>query len=456
MKKYQRYSPCHGVRVGVKNYGLKSNRKFIPKKIKISGAIFAIGLVSYCIKVWYSSYKKMQINEQLHKNKIEEIIEKGKVEKDVDNNKADIKEKQEKQKKEDREARKMEKEEERKSSITSGVDLPEDTYRPIEKIMCSPAVDVSILRLMFSFLHIGVDLGFVGPNNCGKTSLINQIIFSLALGRCICNLWPDSSPAKPMQALMFTTEQNDNDIKVLYKDFADGKTLDNLNVVTEELVSPASIIIGIEKHINTTDSRGLVVSIDNYTSLIRKYGKKAINELNQKLDELKAKYADTHPLTIIKVYHTNDQFSPYRPLKLDDVRAFQDNINTTKNFIGLAPCKEGQDKRILYVLKNKLEPKTQGAYVIRYAHTEAPFYTFDHSVEDINEVLPIRNTTAGKSENSGKRGRPSNFTNDEIMELYRLNKEEGKTWQTIQLEYGISGPAIKKRRKEILAKKKKV
>lgn len=409
-----------------------------------------VGLAVFYVKTNYRAKKEIQVKDYEYTNKMKENAIKAAIRKELEELKARLKEKADERKKKEREERELQRQQKEQESVPVPMTPEEEaeTFRSFSDILNTPAADVSTLRLMFPFLHIGVDLGVVGPNNCGKTTLVDQIMLSLTLGRCISNLWPDCAPAVPMRALMFTTEQNDKDIKILYRDFTDGRSLDNLTVITEEFVSPDSIITGIEKYINTEDPRGLVVSIDNYTKLVEKYGKREIKRLNKRLDDLKSKYAKTHPLTIIKVYHTRKEFSPFCPLSLADVRDFQDSTNTTKNFIGLALCKEGKDRRILYVLKDKLEADTQGYYVIRYAETKVPLYTFDRKVDDINGVLPSRKTA---SETGGKRGRPTDFTDEQILELYRLNKEEGKTWQEIQDRYGISGAGIKKRRKEILA-----
>lgn len=416
---------------------------------KVAGAaiLTAIASAGFFIRKKIETKEKMKLNQQAHENTMREIDEKDTKAKELEKYKHDLKEKEAERRKAEREAKEKRSEQScstEKMTETESVDV----FRTFSQIMNTPAKDLSSLRLMYPFLHIGVDLGVVGENNCGKTSLVNQILFSLANGHSIENLWPDIQPSTPMRVLMFTTEQNEDDIRTLYKSIADEQNRDNLIVITEEFVSPESIVNGIEKYVeNSTDPRGLVVSIDNYSKLVEKYGPKVIKGLNKRLDDLKSKYAKTHPLTLIKVYHTQEKYNPYRPLTLSDVRAFQDSTNTTKNFIGLASCNEGETARILYVLKNKLEPSVMGSYVIRYAGTKAPFYTFNRKVDDVNTVLPIRTPLSQR-----KVGRPQEHTDEEIMEIYRIKQETGRTWEDLENEYHISRNGVKKRRKKILAK----
>lgn len=322
------------------------------------------------------------------------------------------------------------------------------------------------LRIFVPWLHWYENIGIVGMNNNGKSTLVRQIARSMALGYQESSICPEWRNGTPVKVLMFALEHNKAHIKVY--DAEQHKSIDNLLIKTD-LTSIEEMMATIEKVAETAPD-GLVVIIDNYTKLSEMVRRKSkVIELASWMEKFKAeRQAQSKPIAYINVYHTVKHFSPTHSLGLEDVRGDSRYTMFSQEFLAMAPCHRGPEYRILKVLKNKYLSEERTVSVIRYANTDVKMYEYVEEAEECDE-LPSKtdldrgaHSTKGSSDNvtvsSGKRGRPveKNLSDEEYLLLYDMVKLGGTQSKEVEEAYNVSWKWIKTRAREIRARNEKI
>lgn len=334
------------------------------------------------------------------------------------------------------------------------VETIDPTMKSMEEICSEREVNVKMLQLGFYFLVRGSSLGICGPTEIGKTTFLIQLLISLAMGREAVSIHPNWNPIKPQKVLLFSTEQSNNDIRFLY---AKAKGMSNNLLIETEGMSLDEILAKVKYQLDMADSEGIVVAIDNYTKLSNLYGRKQIQKLDRELTALQVKYQDEKPITLIKVFHTDDNYRAYYPIGEEHIKGSADIANLTKNFIFLSKCRDGENTRILKVRKNKIHTKTDTVSILKYADTDPKMFIYDREAME-KDVLPLKPVPTKEGEvievvaTPRKVGRPSQYTDEEILGLNDLHKG-GTTWREIEEVYGLKRKTIQNRAKKINAKR---
>lgn len=377
------------------------------------------------------SEEKRKRDQQKHEQKMEEIVKKGEVKKDVASHLASL----------------------QNPSINGNADNIDPTMKSLEEIVSEKEVDIKTLQLGYSFIVRGSSLGICGPTDAGKTTLLGQILRSLSMGRQEVSIDTNWNEIKPQKVLWFTTEQSNNDIRLKYKN-AKGM---GYNLLTEtEGMTLDAILAKVQYQLDRADSEGIIVAIDNYTTLSKFFGRKNIEILDRKLTALQVKYQDEKPITFIKVFHTDDNYRAYNPIEEQHIKGSADIANLTKNFVFLTMCRDGENTRIFKVRKNKLYPKKATVSILKYAGTEPDMYIYDREAVE-KDVLPLKPVPTKEGEIvevesiPGKVGRHSEYTDEDILSLNALH-DGGTTWREIEEVYGIKRKTIQNRANRIIAR----
>ncbi len=246
---------------------------------------------------------------------------------------------------------------------------------------------------------------------------------------------------------MFTTEQKDEEIKSNYK--AVTNHLPNFKIESVE-TAPEEILTKVKMEMETADNKGLIVAIDNYTWLKDKYEIKSLKWLDRELSKLQRANQNDKPITLIKVFHTNDKYREYKPVENHHVQGGQNITNLTKNFIFLTPCGKGSDTRILKIGKDKIGGTKDTVLILRYAGTDPRQFVFEEEMKE-SEALPQRQSNqkrgsaqqninsieASKTSNvPSKRGPKEKFSIQQLQEMHQ-ELENGSTWRQILENRGI-------------------
>ncbi len=336
------------------------------------------------------------------------------------------------------------------------VESIDPTMKSMEEICSEREVNLEMLQLGFHFLERGSTLGICGPTEIGKTTFLIQLLISLAMGHEAVSIHPNWNPIKPQKVLLFSTEQSNNDIRFLYRS-AMGMSK-NLLIETEGM-SLEAIMAKVKYQLDMADSEGIVVAIDNYTKLSNLYGRKQIQKLDRELTALQVKYQDEKPITLIKVFHTDDNYRVYNPIGEEHIKGSADIANLTKNFIFLSQCRDGENARILKVKKNKIHIKTDTVSILKYAGTYPRMFIYDREAIE-KDVLPFKPVPIKEGAivevEAGPRkvGRPSQYSDEEILGLNDLH-DGGTTWREIEEVYGLKRKTIQNRANKIIAKRTK-
>lgn len=294
--------------------------------------------------------------------------------------------------------------------------------------------------LLYSFLQKGDSLGICGPTNIGKSTFVFQLLLNLASGNCEYPISGNHYPIQPQNVLLFTTEQRDKEIKSNYIAVTD--RLPNFKIESVE-TSPEEILAKVKMEMETADSKGLVIAIDNYTWLKNAYDIKKLKLLDRELSNLQRANQNKKPVTIIKVFHTNDKYRIYRPVELHHVQGGQNIANLTKNFIYITPCDKGHETRILKVAKDKVGGTRDTVSILKYAGSDpSQFVYVGEAVEA--EVLPKRqgshatNPTCADDRGKlpGKRGPKEKYNDKELREIQK-ELDSGSTWRKVFESRGI-------------------
>lgn len=334
------------------------------------------------------------------------------------------------------------------------VETIDPTMKSMEEICSEREVNLKMLQLGFFFLERGSTLGICGPTEIGKTTFLIQLLISLAMGREAVSIHPNWNPIKPQKVLLFSTEQSKNDIRFLY---GSAKEMSKNLLIETEGMSLETILSKVRYQLDTAGSEGIVVAIDNYTKLSNLYGRKQIQKLDRELTALQTKYQDEKPITLIKVFHTDDNYRAYNPIGEEHIKGSADIANLTKNFIFLSKCRDGENTRILKVKKNKIHIKTDTVSILKYAGTDPRMFLYDREAIE-KDVLPFKPVPTKEGEiveivaSSRRVGRPSLYTDEEILGLNDLH-DAGTTWREIEEVYGLKRKSIQNRANKIIAKR---
>lgn len=303
----------------------------------------------------------------------------------------------------------------------------------LDDILAMPDTKREDMILMYGFVPKGGSLVICGPTNVGKTTFNIQLALQLVTGKCDYPLAPNFSPVKPQKVLLFSTEQSKKTIKHDYK--ALGNQYPNFKIETEG-VSPEEILAKVKLELETADSEGIVVDIDNYTKLIDAYGDAEVKWLDRQLEELRRKNENTKPVTLIKIVHTNKKYKEYNPVDIQHIDGKSGIANFTHNLIFLTACGKGHDYRILKERKNKIDGTKDTVSILTYAGTDPHQFVYNgEAVEE--EALPSRHSRKSKADEEeapilepGKRGPKEKYSEAELLEMYE--EHEAKfTWREI-------------------------
>ena len=304
-------------------------------------------------------------------------------------------------------------------------------------------LDTSKERLLgFPWLREGYSTGLVAPTNCGKTTFVMQVAVALAHGYCDVKMSDEWHSISPMQVALFALEQSYGEVAKYY-----GSAIDNLRTLEihcEAGLRPEHIISILKGMTEKTDKEGLVAIIDNYTKLENRYGASTMKKFCQELEMLQAEFSETgKSLTIINVFHTNEKWKPGKLFSPSFVRGNKNNVNMTKNFIYLAPCKHGTDMRVLGYMKIKHEE--QECYtLLKYAGTDIDQFCYAGEGNEKDLGFPQDEEKIETSKKT-KVGRPTRFS-DKQMQEWKNGVEKGQyTYKQLEKEYGVKKSAIKKR-----------
>lgn len=305
-------------------------------------------------------------------------------------------------------------------------------------------LDISRERLLgFPWLREGYSTGLVAPTNCGKTTFMMQVAVALARGYCDVKMSDEWHSINPMRVALFALEQNYKEIAQYY-----GPVINNLHkleIHCEAGLSPSHIISILKRMAEEVDKEeGLTVIIDNYTKLEKSYGVSAMKKFGQELEMLQAEFSGTgKSLTILNVFHTNEKWKPSKPFSSSFVRGNKNNVNMTKNFIYLAPCKRGTNMRVLGYIKMKHEE--QECYtLLKYAGTEFDQFCYvgEGSAKDLG--LP-QDEEKNETSKKAKVGRPTKFSDKQMLEWHKGVQENRYTYKLLEEKYGVKKSTIKKR-----------
>ena len=321
---------------------------------------------------------------------------------------------------------------------------PENEVSPMKSfndIQAMKDVKLEERILMYTFLQKGDSLGICGPSNIGKSTFVFQLLLNLALGKCDYPIAATHYPIHPQKVLLFTTEQRDEEIKANYK--AVTNQLPNFKIESKQ-TSPEEILAKIKMEMKTADNNGLIIAIDNYTWLKDKYEIKKLKGLDRELGKLQCVNQNDKPITIIKVFHTNDKYREYNPVENHHVQGGQNIANLTKNFIYLTPCSKGHDYRILKIGKDKTGGSKGTVSLLKFAGIEPHQFVYVGEVVEA-DALPKRqshyahcSTYADDSSNKllGKRGPKEKYSIQELQEMHEeLNA--GFSWREVLESRGI-------------------
>ena len=304
-------------------------------------------------------------------------------------------------------------------------------------------LDTSKERLLgFPWLREGYSTGLVAPTNCGKTTFVMQVAVALARGYCDVKMSDKWHSINPMRVALFALEQNYGEIANYY-----GPVVDNLHTLEihcEAGLSPEHIMSILKGMAKEVDKEGLVVIIDNYTKLENTYGVSTMKKFCQELEMLQAEFSKTgKSLTILNVFHTNEKWKPGKPFSPSFIRGNKNNVNMTKNFIYLAPCIQGTNMRVLGYMKMKHEE--QECYtLLKYAGTDIDQFCYAGEGSEKDLGLP-QDEEKNETTEKVKVGRPTNFSDKQMLEWHKGVQENQYTYKQLEEEYGVKKSAIKKR-----------
>lgn len=435
----------------------ESGGKKVTKDYCIAGLICAAfgGGICYVIKATMSHHKKkeqnnasanklketktasscrMEENEALHTHRMKEMHEQTVLKKEVINAKkeADI------EIMEKRAQLRIEKDTAKASPTSSGTSVLESYHEAVQNGTADPCKEKA---LGFSWLSIGYDTGIVGPTDCGKSVLIMQIAMALVRGHCDVNLSSEWHDIPPMPVVMFSLEQNYNELSSHYGSALDG--LPRLKLYAGGCITPADIINIVKTEMEYAGDLGIVVIIDNYTKLASLADGKEMKWFCKELEKLRMEGLKTgKPLTLLKVYHAKSDWKPTVPLTPNAVKGDKKNVDFTNNFLYFTYCNRGSDKRVLGFMKRKHGNK-EAISILEYAGTEIDQFRYvgEGNVKDIG--LPQAKEESGDVKRGP--GREAKYSLEDVLLLYDMVQSGECTYKEVEEAYGISKSTMKKR-----------
>lgn len=377
---------------------------------------------------------RMEENEVLHTHRMDEMREQTVQKKEVINAKkeADI------ERMEKRAQLRIEKDTAKASPTSSDTNVIESYHEAVQ----NGTVDANKEKALgFPWLSIGYNTGLVGPTDCGKTSLVIQSAIALAKGRCDVNLSSEWHDIPPMSVVMFSLEQNYNELSSHYGSVLDG--LPRLKLYAGGCITPVDIINVIKAEMESAGDLGIVVIIDNYTKLISLADSKVVKCFCNELEQLRMAGLNAgKPLTLLKVYHAKSDWKPTVPLTPNAVKGDKKNVDFTNNFLYLTYCNRGSDKRVLGFIKRKHGNK-EAISILEYAGTEIDQFRYvgEGNVKDIG--LPQTKEESGDVKRGP--GREAKYSLEDVLLLYDMVQSGECTYKEVEEAYGISKSAMKKR-----------
>lgn len=377
---------------------------------------------------------RMEENEALHTHRMNEMHEQTVQKKEVINAKkeADI------ERMEKRAQLRIEKDMAKESLASSSTSVIESYHEAVQ----NGTVDANKERALgLSWLSISYDTGLVGPTNCGKTSLLMQVAIALAKGRCDVSLSSEWHDIPPVPVVMFSLEQNYNELSSHYGSVLDD--LPRLKLYAGGCITPADIINVVKTEMEYAGDLGIVVIIDNYTKLASLAGGKEMKTFCKELEQLRMEGLKTgKPLTLLKVYHAKSDWKPTVPLTPNAVKGDKKNVDFTNNFLYFTYCNRGSDKRVLGFMKRKHGNK-EAISILEYAGTEIDQFRYvgEGNVKDIG--LPQAKEESGDVKRGP--GREAKYSLEDVLLLYDMVQSGECTYKEVEEAYGISKSTMKKR-----------
>ena len=300
-------------------------------------------------------------------------------------------------------------------------------------------------NLVYDWLIEGNDTGLLAPTNCGKTTFVLQVAMDLAAGQCVYPLARQCEKVEPVRVVVFALEQNDLDIKTSYGDMlAYLRPWLSIHTGTEGL-TPGRMMEIIKAELMAEGSGGVVVIIDNFTTLLENSNQKEVEQFCFGLNTLRLAIAETdRPLSVIKVFHAKKDVKLDRRFDQTYFRGDGKYLYGAQNVLYLNYCTRGNDMRVLGFIKRK-NGDQQELNLLRCIPGRPNCYLLagNATVKDLG-------TPPDEEEGKKKKvGRPSDFTDQQMEEWYAAVQAHETDYATLLKEHGVTRKAINQRRYNI-------
>lgn len=307
-------------------------------------------------------------------------------------------------------------------------------------------VTPTIRTLIYNWLIEGYDTGLLAPTDCGKTTYVLQVAMDLAAGHCAYPLARQCEDCKPMRVVVFSLEQSDLEIKTYYGDMLE-KLQPMLTIYAgREGNTPDKMIEKIKAELMASGKGGVVVIIDNFTTMLEISDRKEVKQFCLDLNTIRQASTKTDkPLTLIKVFHAKKDCKLDRRFDQNCFRGDVKYLYDAQNVLYLTYCRKGDDWRVQGYIKRKNGDRLE-LNLLRFANTLPHRFLLDKlgRVEDLGKPEEKQQEREGK-----KVGRPSDFS-DRQMENWYADVQAGTTsYKELEEKYGVTRDAIKQRRYNI-------
>ena len=230
----------------------------------------------------------------------------------------------------------------------------------------------AVRTLIYDWLIEGNDTGLLAPTDCGKTTYMMQVAMDLAAGHPAYPLTRSFEDRKPIRVVVFALEQSDLDIKTYY-----GDRLEKLQPMITihagvERNTPGRMLEIIKAELMAGGTGGVVVIIDNFTTLLENSNQKDVEQFCLNLDIIRQASTETdRPLTVVKVFHTKKNVRPDRRFDQTYFRGDGKYLYGAQNVLYLTYYNRGNGCRVQGYIKRKNGDKME-LNLLRFTDNRRP------------------------------------------------------------------------------------
>lgn len=284
----------------------------------------------------------------------------------------------------------------------------------------------------------------------GKSTFVTQLGITVATG-CQSDIVPSARTTHiPQSVILYDAEQDYEDMHDRYGKYG-FEFPHRLRRINDCYFDSAKALGNdIARRSEKLMSDTLIV-IDNITAICPTFAAEKARDFYRVLQniQIKAKGRSV-TITFVLVGHTTKDYSG-GPIELGHLAGSSNIVNFATSVYALAATRFGESIRMLKVLKSRKGPKEGKVSILQV--TDSPYLHFQY-VRDENEADALPVLRKGQNQNSDDPTTTPESSKNKVcwedkLEMWRLNKEEHKSYRAIAGLYNVSHKTVGEYIKEV-------